>query len=105
MAPCAPLGRARAIVFVEQGSLPFSFGSPHPTVMILEQDGMFRVRALVIDPDEARRASAEALAAKRGWMPEQHYALGKPTGTIYAEAATRDELVARMRTMAWPEHW
>lgn len=85
--------------------MPFSFGSPHPTVMILEQDGTFRIRALVIDADEARAASAAALAVNRGWMPEQHYALGKPTGTIYAEAATRDELVARMHEMDWPQHW
>ena len=105
MAPCAPLGRTRAIQLVEQGSLPFSFGSPHPTMMALEQDGRFRIRALVIDNDEAMAASRAALAAGRGWMPEQHYALGKPTGKIVAEGASRAELVELMRTMDWPNNW
>jgi hypothetical protein len=105
MAPVAPLGRQRALELVDAGSLPVWFGSPHPHTMIVEQDGRFRIRQLVVDKVEADAASATARAAGRPWMPEQYYALGKPTGTIYADAATRTELAAMMRTMAWPENW
>jgi hypothetical protein len=105
MAPVAPLGRDRAIQLVKQGQLPLWFGSPHPTVAVVEQDGVYRVRQLVIDPAEARAASERAIANREPWMPEHHYALGKPTGTIYAEGRTRAELIEQMRTMTWPASW
>lgn len=101
----APLGRDRAIELVKQGKLPIWFGSPHPTVAIVEQDGVFRVRELVIDEAEARAASEQALARGKSWMPESYYALGKPTGKIYAEARSRDELIDQMRAMKWPADW
>ncbi len=101
----APLGRDRAISLVKQGKLPIWFGSPHPTVAIVEQDGVFRVRQLVIDEAESRAAGEQALASGQSWMPEHHYALGKPTGTIYAEARSRAELIDRMRAMDWPASW
>jgi hypothetical protein len=105
MAPVPPLGRKRAIELVEANSLPIWFGSPHPHTMILEQEGRFRIRQLLVDEAEARAASAAAIAARQSWMPEQYYGLGKPTGTIHADAASRDELVAIMRTMEWPASW
>jgi hypothetical protein len=105
MAPLPPVGRARAIALVEKGSLPVQLGSPHPTVMIVEQDAVFRIRDLVIDPDEADAARDAAFAQRKPWMPEHHYALGKPTGAIHVEAATRDELLVAMRTMDWPSYW
>lgn len=105
MAPVPPLGRKRAIELVEAGTLPLPFGSPHPHTMILEQDGRFRIRQLLVDEAEARASSEAARAAHQSWMPEHYYALGKPTGTIYADAASRDELVAVMRTMEWPASW
>jgi hypothetical protein len=105
MAPVAPLGRARALKRVEEGDLPFSFGSPHPTVAIVQQDGKFRVRELCIDEDEAARSHSEAMARGTGWTPEREYALGKPTGQIFAEASTREELLTLMRSMPWPAHW
>lgn len=105
MAPMAPLGRERAMQLVAEGRLPLHFGSPHPCVAILEQDGVFRFRDLVIDEEEARAKSREALAQGKGWMPENHYALGRPTGRIHAEAKTRDELIAILRTMKWQRHW
>lgn len=101
----APLGRDRAIQLVKDGKLPIWFGSPHPIVAIVEQDGVFRVRQLVIDDAEARAAGEQAIASGKPWMPEHHYALGKPTGTIYAEARSRAELVEQMRTMSWPASW
>jgi hypothetical protein len=106
MAPVPPLGRHRAIELVEEGALPLSFGSPHPHVAVLEQDGRFRIRALVVDPKEAEQAAAAARRARSpSWMPEHYYALGRPTGKIYADAASRAELVAIMRTMDWPQDW
>lgn len=105
MAPCPPLGRDAAITLVEANKLPFTFGSPHPHTMILAQDGRFRIRQLVVDEAEARADSEAARAANRSWMAEHYYALGRPTGTIYADAATREELVAVMRTMDWPASW
>jgi hypothetical protein len=105
MAPVAPLGRDRAIQLVKQGKLPFSFGSPHPAVAVVQQDDVFRLRQLVIDETEARTASERALAGGGMWMPEHHYALGKPTGTIYAEGRTREDLIEKMRTMDWPASW
>jgi hypothetical protein len=106
MAPVAPIGRERAIELVENGSLPISFGSPHPTVIVVEQDGKFRIRELVIDRVNAEAAAAAAKRARTpSWMPEHYYALGRPTGEIFVEAESRAQLLALMRTMTWPEHW
>jgi len=105
MAPLPPLGRDRAIELVTQGELPLWFGSPHPTVAVVEQDGVLRIRELVIDPAEARASSERARARGEPWMPEHYHGLGQPTGTIYAEARSREELIAQMRVMDWPATW
>lgn len=91
---------------VARGELPFDFGSPHPHVMILEQDGKFRIRALVVDPADVKKARAPGgVFAGDMFLPEQYYELGRPTGKIYVETNTRDELLARMRDMKWPADW
>jgi len=95
MAPMAPLGREKAMQYVARGELPVWFGSPHPTMMILEQDGVFRIRALVVPPDPHHE----------GKTPEQHYGRGQPTGKIYVESPTREALLEQMRTMTWEKHW
>jgi hypothetical protein len=77
-------------------------GSPHPRAMIVEQEGRFRIRELVI---ERAPAAAAPRARSVSWMPDHHYTLGRPAGEIYAEAPTRAALVEQMRTMLWPEHW
>jgi hypothetical protein len=106
MAPSAPTGRARAIQLVQDGPLPISLGSPHPAVLIVEQEGKFRIRELVVDRAAAEAAaSATRRARSPSWMPEHYYALGAPTGKIFAEAASRAELVELMGTMTWPEDW
>ena len=106
MGSAAPLGRDRAIALVEKEALPLSLGSPAPTVMVVEQDGKFRIRELVIDHVGAEAAAAAAKRSRTpSWMPEHFYALGKPTGRIYAEAESRAELLEVMRTMSWPENW
>jgi hypothetical protein len=105
MAPVAPVGRDAAIKLVLTGNIPIWFGSPHPHTAIVEQDGVLRIRQLLVDPEEERVAREESIARGEGWMPEQYYGLGKPTGMIYAEARTRDELAATMKTMTWPNDW
>lgn len=79
-----PLGRRRAIELVQAGSLPIWLGSPQPHTAIVEQNGRFRIRGVV-----AAEGSDDAA----------------PTGKIYAEALTRDELIDLIKTMSWPEHW
>ena len=105
MAPMAPLGRKRAMELVAEGRLPIHFGSPHPHVAIVEQDGKLRIRGLLIDEEEAKRDREAAFARNESWMPENYHALGKPTGRIYAEAPTRERLLEEMKTMKWPEDW
>jgi hypothetical protein len=105
MAPVAPLGRKGAMKLVAAGKIPFDFGSPHPKVAVVEQDGVLRIRALVIDEAEAETARQAALARGGAWMPESYYALGKPTGEIFAEAATVEALLETMQSMDWPDDW
>ncbi len=105
MAPLPPLGRARAVQLVRDGALPFTFGSPHPTVAVLHQDGVYRIRGLVVDPGEAQASRDHALAAGESWMAEHYYALGVPTGAIHIEASSIPELLAAMETMPWPHDW
>ncbi len=73
--------------------------------MILEQDGQFRIRDLVIDEREAKLESDRAAAKGSNWTPEQHYDLGKPTGIIHVEAKTREALIASITAMDWPPNW
>jgi hypothetical protein len=105
MAPSAPTGRARAIQLVQEGPLPISLGSPTPAALIVEQEGKFRIRELVVDRVAAEAAASSKRARSPSWMPEHYYALGAATGTIFAEAASRAELVELMSTMSWPETW
>lgn len=105
MAPMPPLGRERAIDLVARGNLPLTFGSPHPCMAIVEQDGFFRLRELVVDPQEAEASRAAALAAKRPWMPESYYDLGRPTGKVHCEAASKEAFLEALRTVEWQRHW
>ncbi|QRK07159.1 hypothetical protein JQX13_45125 [Archangium violaceum] len=105
MAPVAPFGKNRVLALLRAGRLPFVFGSPHPFVAVLEQDGVFRVRELVVDSDEAEAAAKAAMTEGGCWMPEQHYALGKPTGRVFIEAPTRDALAEKLEAYQWPREW
>jgi hypothetical protein len=105
MSPVAPLGRDAAIELVLTGKLPIWFGSPHPHTAIVEQDGVFRIRKLVVDPAEADESRTTAFAKHESWMPEHYYALGKPTGAIHVEASSRAELAEKMKAMQWPSDW
>jgi hypothetical protein len=105
MAPVAPLGKPRALALLRAGKLPFSFGSPHPFVAVLEQEGVFRVRELVVDAGESAAAGKAAMAQGGSWMPEHHYALGKPTGRVFLEATTREALAEKLEAYPWPRDW
>jgi hypothetical protein len=105
MAPVPPIGRARAMQLVRDGHLPFCFGSPHPTVMVLAEEGAYRIRGLEVDENDARASNERAMARGESWMPEHYYALARPTGPIYAEAPSIAELLDAMRSMPWPDHW
>ena len=97
MAPSPPMGRDAAIERVAADRLPFAMGSPHPIAMVLEQDGRFRIRALVV-PDFRPEPGAPL-------TPESFYARGESTGVIHVDVATRDDLLATMRQMPWPPEW
>ncbi len=105
MAPIPPVGKRGALESVRRDQLPATLGSPHPIAMILEQDGQFRIRDLVIDEREAKLESDRAAAKGQTLSPEQHYDLGKPTGTIHIEAKTREAFIATIAAMEWPENW
>jgi len=105
VAPLAPLGKQGLLKLIKQRGLPLAFGSPHPCVVVIEQERVFRVRELVVDPDEASAAGKAALSAGKNWRPEDYYRLGKPTGKIHLEAKTLDALVAKIERFSWPKHW
>lgn len=105
MAPIAPTGRSRALELLRKGRLPISLGSPHPSAVILRQDGVYRLRELRIDEARARRESERALAEGEPWMPEHYYELGEPTGPVHAEAAELSEFIRRVEDLAWNPDW
>src|SRR5689334_12133558 len=105
MAPSPPIGKQGALARIRARQLPVLLGSPHPTVMILEQDGMFRIRGLVIDPAEAEASRQQAMARRQSWLPEDLYVLGKPTGEVHLEATSQEEFLSQVQTMDWPRHW
>ena len=105
MAPRAPTGKAQALSLFDRGKLPIHLGSPHAKVAIVEQDGVFRIRELVADPEEVRAASDTARLKRQSFLPEHVEALAKPTGKIFLEAKTRDELHAPLAEYSWPRDW
>lgn len=105
MSPTAPLGKKKAMELVKKGKIPFWFGTPHPFVAVVEQEGKLRIRELVVDPVAARAKGEAALARGENWMPEHHYALAEPTGKIFVEAVNAAELLEKMEEMKWPADW
>ncbi len=98
MALIPPVGKRGALESLRRDQLPATLGSPHPIAMILEQDGRFRIRELVVDERDVVAKGIEL-------TPEQHYDLGRPTGTIHVEEKTRDGLIATITAMEWPANW
>ncbi|MBS1151890.1 MAG: hypothetical protein H6Q89_3588 [Myxococcaceae bacterium] len=105
MAPMAPSGKKQLLERLRKEALPLAFGAPHPSVCVVEQDGVFRLRQLVVDPQESEAAGRQALAAGENWMPEHHFALARPTGKVFLEAPTRDALAKKIEAYDWPGDW
>lgn len=106
MAPLAPLGKKGLLALLKKGRLPVSLGSPHPHLAAVEQDGVFRLRALVVDRAEEEAAHARAMADGGSWMPEHYYALGRPTGAVLLEAPTLEALCQLIEAKEpWPADW
>jgi hypothetical protein len=106
MALLGPVGRTRAIELVSDGEIPLPLGYPQPKVMVVEQEGAFRIRELVTDPAAVQAAATVSTRARSpSWVPSHYFSLGAPIGEIFAEASSRDELIAAMLTMPWPEDW
>lgn len=101
-----PLGREQTINLVAESPLPIPLGAPRPSAMVVEQDGCFRIRELVVIGDSVTKVTESMKRARTpSWMPDHHLAMGIPVGTIYAEAASREELLAIMSQMPWPQDW
>jgi hypothetical protein len=100
------MGKQGLIRMLKQARLPVTFGSPHPHMGVAVQDGVFRLRKLVINQEKARADSEAARAARRSWQPEHYYALGEPIGEVTLEAPTLNELIAKIEAYEpWPANW
>jgi hypothetical protein len=100
------MGKQGLIRQLQNGNVPFTFGSPHPHMGVAEQDGVFRLRKLVINQQKAMADSLAARAAGRSWQPEHYYGLGEPIGEVMLEAPTLKELIAKIEAYEpWPQNW
>jgi hypothetical protein len=100
------MGKQGLIRELKKGNVPLTFGSPHPHMGVAEQDGVFRLRKLVINQEKAKADSEAARAARRSWMAEHYYALGEPIGEVMIEAPTLKELIAKIEAYEpWPRDW
>ncbi|MBP6629967.1 MAG: hypothetical protein KBG28_17425 [Kofleriaceae bacterium] len=97
-------GKQDAIAQVEGGAFPIWLGQGRPQAAIIEEDGRFRIRAVVVDPQAVAAASTPRTRTP-SWMPVHQVARGWPGGEIFAEAASREELVEVIRAMPWPPGW
>lgn len=72
---------------------PVRFGSPHYTHAVVKEDGVFRVRQLVLS-----REKADAYLAAHGiFMPEHAAEISEPVGKIELEAPTLDALITLLQ--------
>lgn len=77
---------------------PLGFGGHHFTHVVVVEDGVWRVRRLVLD-----RAKAEAYLAEHGiFMPEHAEMLSEPGPDVVFEATSLEGLIATLRAAPWP---
>lgn len=106
MAPLPPFGKSQVLQWLRgRAGGPLWFGSPHPCVCVVKQDGVWRLRELALEPDVLRRASEDALKHGRPFMPEHAADLQTPTGKIHLEAPTREALAVLVEGYTWPRQW
>lgn len=80
--------------------LPITLGHMMPQATVTHDDGVWRITALAIDDEAARRAGTEALAAGRMWMPEMEWQFLRPT-RVLVESTSKDDFIAAIRKMKW----
>ncbi|MFO0594825.1 MAG: hypothetical protein U0228_05965 [Myxococcaceae bacterium] len=69
---------------------PVRFGAPHHSHAVLEENGRFVVRGLVLDPEKGK-----AFLREHGhFMPENAEDLSEPTGPVVLEAGSVEELIS-----------
>lgn len=82
----------------QQGSLPVGFGQHHFSHAVVAEEGVFRVRRLVLP-----KGKAEAYLKEHGmFMPEHAELLSEPTGEIVLEAPSLQELIEKLEAGRWP---
>jgi hypothetical protein len=103
MAPRAPESKAQFLARLQKqaaslATRPVGLGSPHHSHAVVHEEGVFRVRRLVLP-----KAKVEAWVKEhKSFMPEHAEMLSEPTGEIVLEAPTLAELISRLESMKWP---
>lgn len=93
---------AQVLSRVRQGATtlagtPVRFGSPHHSHAVVEEEGVFRVRALFLPQEKV----AAYVAEHRTFMPEHAEFLSEPTGQIVFEAPTLEGLLALLQNSSF----
>jgi len=98
MAPRAPESKAHFIARLRTSTLPVGVGSPHFSHGVVQEDGVFRVRKLVL-----RKEKVDAYRKDHStFMPEHAEMLSEPIGDVVLEAPTLDALIKKLEGARWP---
>ena len=77
---------------------PVGFGQHHFSHAVVVEEGVFRVRRLVLAKEKA-----DAYLKEHGrFMPEHAEMLSEPTGAIVLEAPTLEALISKLEAASWP---
>lgn len=105
MAPYVGPNRARVLEMLEgrkpEKHLPITLGSGSPSAVIDLFDGVWELRALVVDHAAADEAGRQALARGEPWMPEMTFRFIGPAPTALLSAPDAAGLAARLRAADW----
>lgn len=77
--------------------LPLGFGGHHFTHVVVHEDGVWRVRRLVLD-----RAKAEAYREKHRIFMAEHAEMLSEPGPVALEADSLEGLIAALARAPWP---
>ena len=98
MAPRRPESKSEFIARLRKSKLPVGVGSPHFSHGVVQEDGVFRVRRLVL-----RQEKVDAYRKEHStFMPEHAELLSEPIGDVVLEAPTLDELIEKLDAARWP---
>lgn len=77
---------------------PVGLGTHHFSHAVVLEEGLFRVRRLVLP-----KAKVDAYVAEhKSFMPEHAEMLSEPTGDVVFEAPTLEGLIAKFEAARWP---